>query len=304
MTTLRKDDEDVMKEEPQMHMQELIERKLRYKCGCGKICKSERGLHQHETVCNGNLLDNQFQCEICWKICKSASGLSLHKNRGTCWTMIHGLHEKHVCDKCSKIYKSKSDLETHQEICGTKDEIKCNVCLKVFKSIGGLSNHMSRHHRGNFDDAQTEDNLKCHVCLRVFKTPGGCSNHQKTCGVQIQHPCDQCDKVLKSAQGLALHKKTCGLPKIQCDYCKKTFANASRVRLHMVKCDGNALKDDCPTEFTCETCAKVYKTKKGIDNHVCKPRIKVIKKTKSPSEKKEVIISEDSEQDKSPTTSK
>ena len=252
-------------------------------CDCGKVCKSVRGLTQHKKVCDGQPLDTQFQCGTCGKICKSANGLNLHERR------CGEAGEEHVCEKCTKVCKSKGGLTSHQKICdGTSPQEK------------------KRKQRKSTVSAPTEDELTCNICQKIFKSRGGLTNHKKKCGADKEHhPCDACTRVLTSVRGLALHKRTCGMrdeDKIPCEFCEKRFVNESGVRLHMRRCEGNpdkiaVQKEECPTcegsftktslkthvkkcgkekpteqDLTCGMCDKVYKTQRGFDNHVCKPK--------------------------------
>ena len=54
-------------------------------------------------------------------------------------------HNKYICTKCNKIYKTKKYLEQHNKKCNGIDSLTCPKCMKRFTDSGNKCRHIKKN---------------------------------------------------------------------------------------------------------------------------------------------------------------
>ena len=130
-------------------------------CGmCGKTYKTKIGLKRHESIHTGT---EKYRCHLCEAKFAYSHMFADHMNQ----------HQsiKHGCDKCSRKFNRKRDLDFHRSICGNSASIACAVCNRMFKAYKYLKAHMSIHSGG--------EQYQCSMCSQMYHHRGSLSNHMK-----------------------------------------------------------------------------------------------------------------------------
>lgn len=119
----------------------------KYVCG---ICKfpfqSYEDLKEH--ISSGTCNELSLTCNVCQKVFDKRSKLSKHRSN-------HFKNAKSTCEKCGRMYSSKTNLENHQLQCmGRQDyeddregpiQFKCTDCDKTFGRRTELFEHIKNH---------------------------------------------------------------------------------------------------------------------------------------------------------------
>lgn len=210
-------------------------------------------------------MDTKFHCEECDISFATKSSLVRHKK---------GIHEKnnhlnHKCFKCGKCFQVQYKLRKHEITCGKS--YTCDNCKKVFKYEGSLEKHKTNC-KLEIENAELNKKQKkpkkkkvhkCLHCKQTFVTAFNLNRHLKSsCRIKASNVkrCFYCKKVFLSYQDLAKHKLKCrqkwkNIPTIT----KKKKSFVMKVRL--------ANKRKHNQRFTCQTCYKVFRSRKLLILH-------------------------------------
>ncbi|XP_053685609.1 transcription factor grauzone-like [Sabethes cyaneus] len=222
---------------------------------CQKNFSSKRSLFQHQLVMHIPDEQKLFQCEQCSK--KFAKQYQLNKhlikhkqetqihNEFTCHQCqkqlcskvalrnhIRNIHEdsgeKHLCDICSKILKTKGALNVHLSEHFTTERSQCTICGKHMKNANTLRKHLALHR---------EETIECHICGK--KSP---NSHALRKHIRDQHTntrsyqCTMCEKAFKRAIVLKEHMAThTGQLLYSCVHCGKEFNSSANLCSHRKK---------------------------------------------------------------------
>ncbi len=132
---------------------------------CAKQFTRLASLEQHLGLHDPGLA--QASCPECGAKFAWASTLRKHRQK------MHGLSTtQHQCSNCSRLFKTKNHLKTHQ----ARDHLKlrkhsCQVCDKAFFGKGELKDHV-RIHTG-------DKPYKCRICQKGFAQRGHRIRHEK-----------------------------------------------------------------------------------------------------------------------------
>lgn len=73
-----------------------------------------------------------------------------------CWLEYFLFSVKFTCEKCNKVYKTQSNLNSHVKEKhgkdGPQEKLSCKYCGKVYVQKSGLQRHIRRHHDPEDDD--------------------------------------------------------------------------------------------------------------------------------------------------------
>ena len=236
-----------------------------------------------------------YQCLICSKD---------HTELKTLLSHLKSHKSVFNCEKCGRVFSKQAKLSGH--ICAEeKDRIRwhsmgpteqitdavscgdmiyqpefniyfCNCCFKSFLDIHCLRRHVSVHRgvhscgecgrsfnrKDNLDEhscgvtAKSYVPYRCKICGRGFKESRDVDLHLRL------HPsstrCSTCLRHFVDEESCARHE--CD-PKLHyCPICLKGFNNKSVYKKH---------QKQHPSYFACETCKKMYATRKELILHVC-----------------------------------
>ena len=162
----------------------------------------------------------------------------------------HAATKKQKCEKCTKEFELKSDLENHikekhsqpeiveiEEIPQTKSpddsskenkipDFVCQNCRGTFLSNKSLSMHMNTSKCGTVTNSIKHN---CHNCSKSFKTFGGLKIHKKKC--ERKHPLSK--QIKKAVKKVGTEKDKEGLSPLICPICDLKFKSEIQVQKHL-----------------------------------------------------------------------
>ncbi|XP_060525625.1 zinc finger protein 271-like isoform X2 [Cylas formicarius] len=132
-----------------------------YKCGkCQYATRTSAALYIHMSTHSNEV----HICEYCSKIFKSNRNLSDHLKR------VHCKIKRHHCTYCNKTFAMRYQLETHVRIHTGVHPYHCGNCPKTFARSDNLKEHMNTHQRSIF--------FNCCTCSKTFLTRRGLKKHK------------------------------------------------------------------------------------------------------------------------------
>ena len=162
------------------------------------------------------------------------------------WSRVRiiSYNEKHTCDKCGVILKSRKRYMEHLRRVHIK-EYQCDICLRGF----GYPTDLHRHKCPGFPDPENK-----------FKSKGGRPKSNKP-KVQLSLPCPECDYVGTTQKHLNGHIRRNHRLTFSCDICLKKFGFERDLERHKL----NVHSD---TSYFCDRCSKFYKSKPVFESHL------------------------------------
>ena len=141
-------------------------------------------------------------CKIC--------GLFVSKANFARHVEIHG-QNKHRCEICNKTFKTKNYLTEHKRTHREPEEYSCDKCLKVFGSKSNPRGHIKTKH-------ESTSSYSCEYCSKKFEKAFCLKQHTDSCQNRIAYQlnqrkhseltCDACGKEgFKTKKSLSDHRR-------------------------------------------------------------------------------------------------
>uniref|UniRef100_A0A182PV69 C2H2-type domain-containing protein n=1 Tax=Anopheles epiroticus TaxID=199890 RepID=A0A182PV69_9DIPT len=151
---------------------------------CGKAFVSRAHLNAHVMVAHGTV-----SCPQCDKVLASQGSLRKHL------VSVHGEGEKHVCEVCARVFRSKQCFDTHRKTHdGSRQEskVQCDLCQAWLMDKYCLTKHMRRMH--NEEDT---DPAECGTCGKTLRNQNALSCHMWRAHSESRFECEWCKKQFK-----------------------------------------------------------------------------------------------------------
>uniref|UniRef100_A0A8D9B6P9 Zinc finger protein 473 n=1 Tax=Cacopsylla melanoneura TaxID=428564 RepID=A0A8D9B6P9_9HEMI len=183
-------------------------------------CKKELIEKGRTMESGGKLMFNCVECSLQWS--------DMHSYRAH--LRSHDGETPVICDKCSKLFRTRDNLRTHIRIVheGVKKHV-CEYCEKRFSCNSNLESHR-RLHTG-------EKPYVCQHCGKPYRNYTTFSIH------------------------LMYHE---GIRKYACTLCSKKYFR----QVHLTKHVKTTHMKEKPHNFSCNGCCKTFVTKAGLKKHV------------------------------------
>eukprot|EP00112_Aurelia_sp_Birch-Aquarium-sp1_P026841 Seg978.1 transcript_id=Seg978.1/GoldUCD/mRNA.D3Y31 product="PR domain zinc finger protein 5" protein_id=Seg978.1/GoldUCD/D3Y31 len=208
---------------------------------------------------SGSLQNDLLQCSECSRTFSRTDILRRH-----ILTQDRDLME-FSCRECEKKFRAKWDLQRHENICHSVEEIACKDCPMTFKSA-----HSLRWHRIKAHDCEAP--YKCSFCKRDFVNSANYKGHlrkHKKAGLAIEVDdlkCSHCDEIFQYSNSLQHHVAVCSGEKQKKSFkcptvpCEKSYSDEKGLKIHIRAAHEKK-------RHNCEQCNKTFAFKSGLLNH-------------------------------------
>merc|ERR1711860_288716 len=172
------------------------------------------------------------------------------------------------CDKCDKIFKTKSKLKRHTQSVHEGVKFPCKQCPEIYSYHDGLRRHMKNYHGGLVDQpmdikdfSPDVTKFQCDKCDKIFFSNTNLKRHTQSVHEGVKFPCKQCPTIFCFHDDLRRHmKKYHGGLRFPCSECPKVFSYKLELRRHM-----KAIHEGFQFEsFECELCSKTFSLKGNL----------------------------------------
>jgi KRAB domain-containing zinc finger protein len=165
------------------------------------------------------------------------------------------------CSTCDRKYKSEKSLRAHAKS-HENPQFTCVVCAKEYHHRWMLDRHMGKHN--------VDRNL-CPICGKTFATPSALTTHShKTHTQTCTITCEECGEGFSNRDHLGGHQTAKhGKPKrFACGKCPSVFSYKKNLDYHVKHVCKTDRPPSCRSLKTCELCAKVFKDKRSLTQHL------------------------------------
>ena len=214
---------------------------------CNFVTNSQSRLKIHMK----RLHNPSFQCNVCERKFGFRKDLKRHRKN------THS-DAYFVCEKCSKMYKSKDyfdkHIKTHAEGY-SKPTFMCSECGKIFTTRYALTVHSKAEHQG------LRQMFLCQICGKKFRQRNSYKQHTDAHHGIKPYQCDLCGKAFTYHKSLKEHGfMHNNIRRFKCETCGKLFRQ--RTTLHVHKKIHKLVRD-----HTCSVCGKEFTQKQALQRH-------------------------------------
>ena len=183
---------------------------------CNKAFSNSQVFKQHVQRHNES---TSVHCGVCNRKVGKRS-LNAHVKRA------HTGGGKHVCTLCTKMFTSKTSLESHLLNHGGPP-FKCSRCLKTFINRWLLRRHVQTHGAPKYE---------CPVCKKRFLDKSSRNRHLLLHEKDKKYQCKVCGKKFRWSSDLRKHSWVHSQQKPHvCNVCNKGFIDPKCLRTHLLK---------------------------------------------------------------------
>lgn len=257
--------------------------------GCGRLFRAWCHLSDH-VYSHGNL-PKPHLCSYCNYTSTTRANIKKHE------IAVHEDPDRRdfSCDKCTKKFKTSSNLYEHMRVHNPDYRHLCPVCNKEFKSMVGYNQHLRLH---------SGDLFACGACGEKFQSKHSVNRHEKDIHGMYSLPegsktykCGKktCAAEFESEEDYRLHLKSAHQNKaglLICHLCKKICSNRMTLKCHFKKMHQNEVEtlgkqgkkksllkvENCEkskskadgifTSQSCECCDKRFRFKYQLLSHM------------------------------------
>lgn len=164
------------------------------------------------------------------------------------------------CEVCKKRFRSVHYAKEHKKIHSGEKQFQCSLCSYSCRQKGQLKSHEKRKHYRNFS-------FKCDLCGNGYHTKLELQVHTNSHTGERPHMCDVCGKSYPSKSNMMGHKRTHHpgkdgtIKRFPCESCEKIFVTKRSHQQHQRHHTGETQK------FLCDVCGKGLASKEILKAH-------------------------------------
>ncbi|CAH2050391.1 unnamed protein product, partial [Iphiclides podalirius] len=209
-------------------MRHIPKSERRFTCSsCNKTFNNKDTLKSHERSHIPIEERKIFCCDQCDLKFTTRSSAASHKR------VVHDKIKSYVCDLCGYACGTNGELRQHRAIHSDDKPYECRKCSKRFKTYSNLKTHVDTHE---------DTSYTCYVCSRVLNSRRTLRKHLLVHEDRCRHVCSYCNKAFKRRQTLKVHMYMhTGDKPLTCKWCDERFAYASTLRSHRLRCHADKL---------------------------------------------------------------
>lgn len=181
------------------HVKIHLPRTKTYQCAhCEYMCHNRNAVRKHMWI---HMKEKSFECYLCKMSIESRKLMKEHM------VSVHCNSDQFVqiCCFCSKTYKTRKEVEEHENRTHRMERLKCNFCDKIFRSLAGLKGHVQRFHTNNF--VKRPEKVPCPICKKILSSKSALMGHLKRHDVKRPFICDTCGDSFKFPTCLKIHQR-------------------------------------------------------------------------------------------------
>lgn len=180
----------------------------------------------HQDEVNNFIKDNSVLCPSCFFTTGPKTLIS------STTTVQENNKKVHVCEICSKSFRSLGHKNRHKMIHDNVKPFLCETCGAGFNQKVTLKSHLLTH--------TSEYPYQCQWCGQAFRYKVSLRSHlinvHAPLSKTLHYECDQCKKQFATSHKLNRHYRShTGEQPYQCTVCNKSFSQTGNLNTHMKK---------------------------------------------------------------------
>uniref|UniRef100_A0A182MNF0 DNA repair protein REV1 n=1 Tax=Anopheles culicifacies TaxID=139723 RepID=A0A182MNF0_9DIPT len=219
---------------------------------CAKSYSSSKVLKEHLKEVHAPETERSFPCTSCGKAFVSRAHLNAH---------VMVAHGTVPCPQCKKVLSSQGSLRKHLvAVHGEGEKHVCEVCARVFRSKQCFDAHLKEH-----EGRRLEGKVQCELCM-VWLTNKYClTKHMRrkhAPPAEEEIVCGQCGKNAPNQEALKHHvRRVHGESRFECEWCHKKFKRLHHMKEHV------AIHHTGEELYGCQHCSDRFNTKNKLYAH-------------------------------------
>ncbi|XP_049293897.1 zinc finger protein 714-like [Anopheles funestus] len=219
---------------------------------CAKSYSSSKVLKEHIKEVHASDAERSFPCTTCRKAFVSRSHLNAH---------IMVAHDTVPCPQCEKVLSSRGSLRKHLvAVHGEGEKHVCEVCARVFRTKQCFEAHRKEH-----EGRRLESKVQCELCNAWLINKYCLTKHIRRKHTQHEGGevvCETCGKHAPNQDALKLHMwRVHSGSRFECEWCHKKFNRPHHMKEHV------AIHHTGEELYGCQHCSERFNTKNKLYTH-------------------------------------